>query len=234
MTYLILWVLMTGILYSVFKWTNAMWWGWELFPYVELFVAVCISSILMANELRRPKHKEYLREKALYPKVPENNLFDIPISSSVVFGKDKHTGKMICAEPKHHTMIVGSTGSGKSACVLIPSILSCTSGSKQIVDIKSRELVYKTADVWDKKTMIIDLNRRDNYVWGWDIFYKLKRDGTDAEQDVLNVIQEVASIIIPKNTVGDPFWTDGGRNEFIGLALYQYIYEKNYEFIDVV
>ena len=234
MSYIIVWLVMTGIIYDALRLSNVMWWHLELFPCAELYFSVCISSILMANELRRPKHKEYLREKALYPKVPENNLFNEPISSSVVFGKDKHTGKMVCAEPKHHTLIVGSTGSGKTACSLIPSILACASGSKQIVDIKSRELVYKTADIYDKKTMIIDLNRLDDYVWGWDIFYKLKRDGTDTEQDVLNVIQEVASIIIPKSTVGDPFWTEGGRNEFIGLALYQYIYEKNYEFIDVV
>lgn len=234
MTYIFAWLILTVIIYIVLKIMNTSYWGLVLFPFAELLIAMSLSAVVIANELRRPKNKEYLRRKALYPNAPAKCLCNEPISSSVIFGKDYHTGQFITAEQGHHTIITGSTGSGKTACSLIPSILSCVSGSKQIVDIKSRELVYKTANIHDPKTMIIDLNRKDAYVWGWDVFYKLKRDGSDTEQDVLNVIMEVASIIVPQSTMGDQFWNDAARNEFIGLTLFQYIYQKNYEFINIV
>ena len=80
---------------------------------------------------------------------------------------------------------------------------------------------------------MIDMNLQAPYVWGWDIFYKLKKDGTDTEQEVLSVVREVASVIIPKSESGDGFWADAARNEFIGLALYEFCYNSNYEFIDI-
>ena len=151
-----------------------------------------------------------------------------------MFGTDYHTKKLVMAESGHHTLICGSTGSGKTATALLPSILSCKNGSKQIVDIKSRELAYKTADISDKNTMIIDMNLRNDYVYGWDVFYKLPKDGTATEQEVLNVIQEIASIIVPKPTTGDAFWSDAARNEFVGISLYEFCYNKNYEFISII
>ena len=75
--------------------------------------------------------------------------FTTDISESVIFGKDYHTGYFVQAEKGHHCMLIGSTGSGKSATSLISSILSCTSGSKQVIDIKSvslrlRPLIFMT------------------------------------------------------------------------------------------
>ena len=90
MSYIIVWLVMTGIIYVALRLSNVMWWHLELFPCAELYFSVCISSILMANELRRPKHKEYLREKALYPKVPENNLFNEPIQCNILILKFIH------------------------------------------------------------------------------------------------------------------------------------------------
>lgn len=207
----------------------------EIFSELMIFIIIGVITVLVvANELRRPKHKEYLRKKAVYPKIPSKYLHNEPISESVIFGKDFHTNKFVAAEQGHHVMIVGSTGSGKTATCLIPSILCCTSGSKQIVDIKSRELVYKTADVKDKNTIIIDLNRRGDNIYGWDLFYKLKKDGSDSEQEVLDVLKEIAFILVPKVQTGEGFWNDAARNEFIGLALYEFCYNNNYEFIDIV
>ena len=72
--------------------------GYE-FPLIwNLLFSVAVSSIILANELRRPKHQEYLRHKALYPQIPKQYLQDKPISESVIFGKDHHTSKLVCAE----------------------------------------------------------------------------------------------------------------------------------------
>lgn len=196
-------------------------------------ISMAVAAFCIANDLKRPQPKEYNRKKALYPQIPGKHLHEEPISESVVFGQDYHTGSFVMAEPCHHCLICGSTGSGKTATSLIPSILSCKSGSKQIVDIKSRELAYKTADLANPKTIVVDMNLNASYCWGWDVFYKLKKDGSDTEQEVLSVVREVASVIIPKSDSGDGFWADAARNEFIGLTLFEFCYNSNFEFIDI-
>lgn len=232
MTYLILWIAMSATLFAAsvgFTWYE----GLDIPMVLIVVFSLGLPAVLIANDMKRPQPKEYRRDAALYPKIPEKFLHEETISESVLFGTDYHTGKFVSAEPGHHCCVIGSTGSGKSATSLLPSILSCTSGSKQIVDIKSRELSYKTADIHDPKTMIVDMNLQASYAWGWDIFYKLKKDGTDTEQEVLDVVREVASVIIPKSDSGDGFWNDAARNEFIGLCLYEFCWNSNYEFIDI-
>ena len=118
---------------------------------------------------------------------------------------------------------------------MLPSILNYDgTGSLQIIDIKSRELCYKSADINDPNTQIVDLNLRKPYVYGWDLLYKLKKDGTDTEHEVLDIIKEIAYVIVPKSKANNAFWDDAARNEFIGLFLYEYVYGKKWEFIDVV
>ena len=232
MTYLILWAVMSAVL-SVVGFGIGWYEGIELPPLLIVMGSMAFSAFCVANDMKRPQPKEYNRLAALYPPIPKKYLQKEPISESVIFGRDYHTGCFVEAEKGHHCMIIGSTGSGKTATSLIPSILSCTSGSKQIVDIKSRELTFKTADIHDKKTIIVDMNLQAPYIWGWDIFYKLKKDGTDTEQEVLSVVREVASVIIPKLDSGDGFWADAARNEFIGLTLFEFCYNNNFEFIDI-
>lgn len=232
--YFLLWILLLLLLAGA---VYVLAFGWDALPLSSIAVlggATAVTAIVIANEMRRPRHQEYFRHKALFPKIPEKNLSKIPASGSVVFGKDYHTGKTVVAEPGHHTLICGSTGSGKTATCLIPSILSCNTGSKQIVDIKSRELSYKTANIYDEKTQIIDLNLKKPWVWGWDIFYKLPKDGSATEQEVLRVIREVASVVVPRSTSGDSFWADAARNEFIGLMLFEFCHGGQTEFIDII
>lgn len=228
--FVLLIILLSVVLYLFF-------FGFSVLPAASIAVigiATVLSAIIIANEFRRPIYHEYNRKKALFPKIPEKYLTTVPPSGSVVFGKDYHTNKTVAAEPGHHTLICGSTGSGKTASCLIPSILSCNTGSKQIVDIKSRELVYKTANIYDENTRIIDFNIKKPWVWGWDIFYKLPKDGSATEQQVLKVVREVASVVVPKSTSGDAFWADAARNEFIGLMLFEFCYGGLTEFIDIV
>lgn len=232
MKYLITWVAMSIVLFIIgifITWYQRA----DISPILLVIGSMAIAAIIISNDLKKPHPKEYHRNAALYPSIPGQYLQSTPKSESVIFGTDHHTGKLVQAEQGHHVMICGSTGSGKTATVLIPSILACTSGSKQIVDIKSRELSFKTANIHDPNSIIIDMNLKEPYVWGWDIFYKLKKDGTDTEQEVLEIVREVASVIIPKVEGGDGFWNDAARNEFIGLALFEVCYRGNYEFIDV-
>lgn len=231
--YLILWLILTGVLCGVIY---ALTLGWEaltLSTVAILYLASSIAAILVANEMRRPQAKEYYRKKALYPKIPDAYLSDDPTSGSIIFGKDHRTKKTVVAPPGKHCMIVGSTGSGKTATSIIPSILTHKTGSAFIADIKSRELSIRTSSIHDPNTIIVDLDHRAPYVHGWDILYGLKRDGTDTEQDALKVIRDISSIIIPKSTTGDQFWNDSARSLFTGLSIFEIVYQHNYELVDI-
>lgn len=207
---------------------NYEWLNW-------LLLLIGIAAIIAANELRRPRPQEIYRKKAVYPKIPDRFLASKPPSGSIIFGKDYHTRKTVVSEVGHHVLVCGSTGSGKTATCLLPSILNYDgTGSLQIIDIKSRELSFKSADVFDEKTQIVDLNLRKPYVYGWDLLYKLKKDGTDTEQEVLDVVREIAYVVVPKSKSNNSFWDDAARNEFIGLFLYDYIYGGQREFVDIV
>ena len=188
----------------------------------------------MADRIAMPEQKEYWRGKALRPRIPDKLLQSSPVSNSVIFGKDVHSDKYVAKQPEEiqHTIIVGQTGSGKTACVLLPSIYSCTTGSKQILDIKSRELTLKSADLDSDKTFVVDLNRNDPYCYGWNVFYKLHDESN--EHEVLSVLQEIASIILPDTKTGEQFWTQAARNLFIGLGIFEYLHGGKRNFVDVI
>ena len=230
--YLIMWLALIPVLFALF-WGISYLEEWDVANIYLLWGATALSAILTANEMRRPRFREYNRKKALFPKIPECYLSMEPPTAGVVFGKDYHTGKLV-TESGHHCMAIGSTGSGKTACMLLPSILSQKNGSAQIIDIKGRELLLKSSDISDPKTVIIDLDHKAFYTWGWDIFYKLPKEGPVSEGDALKVIQEVASVVVPKPTSGDAFWSDAARNEFIGLMLFEFCYGESREFTDII
>jgi type IV secretory pathway TraG/TraD family ATPase VirD4 len=231
--YVLIWILLIALLLGV---GYIAFFGFDALPWPSmaiLWAGTAVALLILANEIRRPMAKEYNRRKALYPRIPNQYLSESPPTGGVIFGKDHHTGKLVMEE-NSHVLICGSTGSGKTATCLIPSILSHSNGSAQIVDIKSRELVYKTGQIYDENTQVIDLNLKKPWTWGWDLFFKLPKDGTATEHEVLKVVREVASIVVPRSTSGDAFWSDAARNEFIGLTLYEFCYGGLYEFIDII
>ncbi len=233
--YVLLWVVLTILATVLLVMVLNGWSGFAVPGIIVVFIASAVTAIIIANEIRRPVPQEYYRKKALYPKIDDKFLFDTPPSGSIIFGKDYHTGKTVASEIGHHVLVCGSTGSGKTACSLLPSILNYDgTGSLLLIDCKSRELTYKSADINDPNTQIVDLNLRKSYVYGWDLLYKLKKDGTDTEQAVLDVVKEIAYVIVPKTKASNAFWDDAARNEFIGLFLYEYIYGEKREFIDIV
>lgn len=232
--YLWLWILLTLLLAAVLY---LFFFGFDALPIPTigvLLAATMVAALVIANEMRRPMPQEVYRKKALYPKIPDKFLADKPKSGSIIFGKDYRTKKTVVSEIGHHVLICGSTGSGKTATSLLPSILNYDgTGSMQLVDIKAREIAYKTADIFNEKTQIVDLNLRKPYVYGWDLLYKLKKDGTDTEQEVLDVIKAIAYVIVPRSKSNNSFWDDAARNELIGLCLYEFLYGGKTEFVDI-
>ena len=210
--------------------------------HVPIWIIAVVAALLVASlvveDTLLPKKKLYYHDDALRPRIPEKLLQSSPVSNSVVFGVDKYSGKYVMKEPSQiaHTMVFGQTGSSKTASVVLPSILSCTSGSKQILDIKSRELVIKSADLKNPLTYIVDINRSDEFCYGWDVFYKLKEAGPNPEEHaVLQVLEQISPVIISSDAkTSDPFWTSGARNLFTGLCLYEYVYAKRRNIVDII
>lgn len=162
-SYLLIWILLIALLIGV---GYIGFFGFDALPWPSvaiLLAGTAVALLVLANEMRRPVAKEYNRKKAMYPRLPDQYLSEKPPTGGVIFGKDHHTGKLV-TEENSHVLICGSTGSGKTATCLIPSILSHCNGSAQIVDIKSRELSYKTARIYDENTQIIDLNLQKPWI----------------------------------------------------------------------
>ena len=183
-------------------------------------VIVSISFIVVVaiiEDMRRPEHKEYYHDAYLRPRIPSEYLQSKPVSNAMIFGKDFYTGKYVCKPPDmvRSSLVIGGSGSGKTSCMLIPSVLSCTSGSKMILDIKGRELTLKTANIKDPGTFIVDLNKQNEFIYGWDVFYKLHQSkGKPNEADVLAVLTEIAPIVIPEPQGGaDPGAGYKGRHD---------------------
>lgn len=232
--YLLLWIILSVAIAALMYVLCIKWLTLSIPTVAILYAASSIAAILVANELRRPMPQEVYRNRALYPKIPDRFLSDKPKSGSIIFGKDYHTKKTVVSEIGHHVLICGSTGSGKTATCLLPSVLNYDgTGSMQLVDIKAREIAYKSADIFNDKTQIVDLNLQKPYAFGWDLFYKLKKDGTDTEQEVLDVIKEIAYVIVPKAKSNNDFWDTAARNELIGLCLYEFMYGGKTEFVDI-
>lgn len=91
MTYLIMWAVMSAVL-SVVGFGIGWYEGIELPPLLIIMGSMAFSAFCVANDMKRPQPKEYNRLAALYPPIPKKYLQKEPISESVIFGKDYHTG----------------------------------------------------------------------------------------------------------------------------------------------
>lgn len=188
--------------------------------YLILFVLSFLPSIYIWSENQREqaagkmdfsiedtfhdRPTEYsspLKMQAMYPRVNERFLFDYP--EGVVFGRTetgmvkKHT-EYLCKplEKEHyrdgHVLLIGGSGSGKSASVIIPTLLASPDNMGMfIVDIKG-ELWRKSRRVDDKNTVIIDFQDRSKY--GWDGLYMLNSKVEIRDKDVRECMEMIANI----------------------------------------
>lgn len=178
---------------------------------------------------RPTEYSSPLKMQAMYPRVNERFLFDYP--EGVVFGRTetgmvkKHT-EYLCKplEKEHyrdgHVLLIGGSGSGKSASVIIPTLLASPDNMGMfIVDIKG-ELWRKSRRVDDKNTVIIDFQDRSKY--GWDGLYMLNSKVEIRDKDVRECMEMIANSLIPISAKdSNEFWKQSGRSlltgELIGL-----------------
>lgn len=173
--------------------------------------------ILLTNNKTSPK-EDVERPGALYPPMPKEFVRKEPEDGDIVIGKQG--GKYVCrsvAEDRHY-LIIGGSGSGKSSCLIIPTLLINQNTTAFVLDIKG-ELSAKATRAGSDNIRIF--NPQDASTWGYDPMFSINQDSSEHEKFV--VMQSIAFSLIPVPVgLKDPFWRNSARNLMIGLFLYYY------------
>lgn len=133
--------------------------------------------------------------------------------SGVVFGKLGGKYATMPETTDGHILIVGGAGSGKTAAVAIPTLMSW----KQrvfAIDIKG-ELYEKTKKARGEAQIKV-FNPTDKSAYGYDPYFMLK-----TADDVSSAARQLAMSICPLPAeVKDPFWIRGAQNMLTGFMIY--------------
>lgn len=133
--------------------------------------------------------------------------------SGVVFGKQGGKYATMPETTDGHVLIVGGAGSGKTAAVAIPTLMSWKERVFAI-DIKG-ELYAKTKKARGEAQIKV-FNPTDTTAYGYDPFYLLKN-----ADDISSAARQLAMSIVPLPAdVKDPFWIKGAQNMLTGFLIY--------------
>ena len=122
-----------------------------------------------------------------------------------------------------HTLVIGSTGNGKSQCVVEPMIESLgRKGESMIITDPKGELYRDHANFLRSKGYnIITLNFRDPQMGNaWNplaIPYSLYKQGN--EDKAIELLKDVSFNMVNDPKASDPFWGNASMGYFNGLAL---------------
>lgn len=195
----------------------------------SLTTAVLIMFLMKIPESNRPDREKAIQGLAefKYPKINQQMLTNKP--EGVVFGKYRNKYVIKNSDEDGHTLIIGGSGSGKSSCLIIPTLLVSKGIGSFCIDIKG-ELSYKASEYTDKDTVIF--NPLDRFGYGYDVFYALNENSTC--QEVFEVCQNVVnSLIALSASEQNPFWKTSARNLLLGLMI-NYYRKGVVNFIDIV
>lgn len=195
----------------------------------SLTTAVLIMFLMKISESNRPDRKKAIQglEQFKYPQVNKQMLSEKP--EGVVFGKNRNKYVRKRPDEDGHVLIIGGSGSGKSSCLIIPTLLASKDIGSFCIDIKG-ELSYKASEYTDKDTVIF--NPLDRFGYGYDVFYALNENSTS--QEVFEVCQNVVnSLIALSASEQNPFWKTSARNLLLGLMI-NYYRKGVVNFIDIL
>lgn len=185
-----------------------------------VFVSFLPVLFLVADNLSKPSSERALtgKQSAMYPEIPKELLYKVP--KGIVMGKDKRTKKYVCKDLQEdgHVFLIGGSGSGKSSCSVIPTLLANQATSIFAVDIKG-ELSFKSTKYGNEHVLIFNPSDRNKY--GYDPFYNLNENSS--AQTILEVMQNISySLIAMPADLRDPFWKNSARNLLLGLLIFYY------------
>jgi len=141
--------------------------------------------------------------KGIYPP-KELCVSDIDNPSGLIFGRNVYDHQYL-VKPENedgHAITVGGTGSGKSSCRNIPTLVSWK-GRFIAFDLKG-ELVKKTS--WARPSFKV-YNPLDPETAGYDPFYLL-----DKAKNKVQAVRDIVIALIPTPVKQDPVWAEGAQN----------------------
>ena len=195
------------------KWTKETWLMCSLVSFFPIL-------FFCAETVGKPKEENAWtgKQRAMYPEIKKELLYKKP--TGIVLGKDKRTKRYVCKDLTEdgHVFLIGGSGSGKSSCSVIPTLLANTNARIFAIDIKG-ELSFKSAKYGDEHVLVFNPSDRSKY--GYNPFYNLNEDSST--QTILEVMQNITySLISMPAGLKDPFWKNSARNLLLGLLIYYY------------
>lgn len=162
----------------------------------------------------------------------------MPTSGGVVLGMDKKLQKAFYVHDDAHTLLLGSTRSGKSRKSLMPSIyLTGKSGESMVITDPKGEMYQTTSGYLENEGYkIIKIDLRDPGKQGntWNPMRTVVEALEDEElskEDQIALATERARdlaymIVFQKERQGDPIWANGELSVITALVLYIAIEER--------
>jgi type IV secretory pathway TraG/TraD family ATPase VirD4 len=180
------------------------------------------------------------KRKATYPLIPTKLLVDKhKFNDGFILGtKDKrhYVSYPIETNSLPNTIIIGSTGSGKTSSFYINNLVTMLNQSQSqttiyAIDVKG-ELHETCVSQSDKNVMVVsfDKDKQSDEFYGWDVYYNLNAQSDENQR--LEVFNTIASAIIISTSDKDGFWVENSRTLFVGLL--SYYYDKHFDFIQSV
>ncbi len=151
-------------------------------------------------------------------KAPEYDHAGFPIISN--------SDKFWVDDGESHNIVIGSTGTGKTQCVIHPLVkILAKKGESMIVTDPKGEIYRESAGLLKEKGyQIIVLNFRDpqrGNTWNpLNLPYKLYKSGN--KDKAMELLDDLAANILYDDAGGsakDPFWEKTSADYFVGLAL---------------
>lgn len=228
-------LMFTGLIYPVglsfagfvIGWQPGLiWWitAWVLMGYtlIQSFTRLFVKdkSFKLYKTLLRGSQSHF---ESRYTNPRVNTSIRLSEPSGAVFGRNK--GKWVCKpeEMDGHILVCGGPGSGKSAAVAIPTLLSWQSAIFAI-DIKG-ELHQKTKQK-RPNSKVFSLTRADSY--GYNPFYLV-----DNNKNLVQQIKDIAVALIPiPPEEKNPFWKQNAQNYLCGCLLWAY--KRDIPFVEIM
>lgn len=207
---------------------------WIYVPLTLLSYYLCIQAIvrwvkkdkkLKLWQVLLGGHRRSKEEDFTNPKVNPTLAFQEP--TGAVFGRMK--AKWVCKpeQTDGHILVCGGPGSGKSACVAIPTLLSWGQESNApifAIDIKG-ELQQKTKHR-RPNSKVFSLTLHDGC--GYNPFYLI-----DENRNLVTQIKDIATALIPiPPEEKNPFWKQNAQNYLTGCLLFAY--KRGIPFADIM
>ena len=140
--------------------------------------------------------------------------------------------KLYITKRLDHTLVIGSTGSGKTQTITLPILeLAARSGESVVIHDTKNELYERTKDNFERRGYnVVRLNFDDardcNYWNPFELPNRLYKEGNKDKAQEL--IEDLGFYLLNDLTdTSDPFWINSTIDYFTGLTLYAI--EKNKE-----